>query len=145
MESRDFPIQVIGRTGQASHPFDSIRERMNSAPNPKKLHYSALPIDSMAAVGLTRREFEVIQWVGEGKRDREIAAILDLRARTVQVHVSHIFEKLNVETRTAAAYHCHHSIAHPTDSGSANQGTHPGTVCDSPSKHVRTSREPDHD
>jgi DNA-binding CsgD family transcriptional regulator len=51
-----------------------------------------------------------MQWVCEGKRDREIAAILGLSARTVQVHVGHIFEKLNVETRTAAANHLNCSV-----------------------------------
>ena len=51
-----------------------------------------------------------MQWICEGKRDREIAIILGLSARTVQVHVSHIFEKLNVETRTAAANCCHYSL-----------------------------------
>ena len=62
----------------------------------------------LAALGLTPRECDVMQWVSEGKRDREIAVILGLSSRTVEKHVCHIFEKLSVETRTAAANHCYY-------------------------------------
>lgn len=60
---------------------------------------------------LTSREREVIHWVGEGKRDREIAVILGLSSRTVEKHVGHILEKLGVETRTAAVNECRSSLA----------------------------------
>ncbi len=56
-----------------------------------------------ATLGLTPREAEVLHWIAEGKRDREIAAIIGISTRTAQHHVSHILEKLSVETRTAAA------------------------------------------
>ena len=56
-----------------------------------------------AACGLTRREGEVLEWVSRGKTNWEIALILDISARTVQKHLEHIFQKLGVETRTAAA------------------------------------------
>jgi DNA-binding CsgD family transcriptional regulator len=52
---------------------------------------------------LTRRELEVLHWVSEGKRDREIAMILGASARTVQTHVARILHKLGAETRTTAA------------------------------------------
>jgi DNA-binding CsgD family transcriptional regulator len=52
---------------------------------------------------LTHRELEVLQWLSEGKRDREIAVILRASPRTIQVHVAHILSKLGVETRTTAA------------------------------------------
>lgn len=53
--------------------------------------------------GLTRREGEVLAWVGRGKTNREISVILGTSPRTVQKHIEHIFQKLGVETRTAAA------------------------------------------
>lgn len=53
--------------------------------------------------GLTPREVEVVQWIGEGKRNAEIGLILGVSRRTVDKHIEHIFEKLGVETRTAAA------------------------------------------
>ncbi len=55
------------------------------------------------ARGLTGREVEVLHWIAEGKRDGEIAVILGISARTVNRHAGHVFAKLGVETRTAAA------------------------------------------
>lgn len=52
---------------------------------------------------LTPREREVLTWVAAGKTDRRIADILGMSARTAQKHLQHIYEKLGVETRTAAA------------------------------------------
>jgi DNA-binding response OmpR family regulator/DNA-binding CsgD family transcriptional regulator len=52
---------------------------------------------------LTLREAEVLYWVVKGKTNRDIADILGMSAATVKKHLEHVFEKLGVETRTAAA------------------------------------------
>jgi len=52
---------------------------------------------------LTEREVEVLRWVACGKTNRDIGDILGLSPRTVNKHLEHIFEKLGVETRSAAA------------------------------------------
>ena len=52
---------------------------------------------------LTPRETEVLSWLAKGKTNRDIADILGMSPRTVNKHLEHIFEKLGVETRTAAA------------------------------------------
>ena len=52
---------------------------------------------------LTRRESEVLSWLAKGKTNRDIAEILGMSPRTVNKHLEHIFDKLGVETRTAAA------------------------------------------
>jgi DNA-binding CsgD family transcriptional regulator len=52
---------------------------------------------------LTAREAEVLYWVIQGKTNRDIAEILSLSPRTVHKHLEHVFEKMGVETRTAAA------------------------------------------
>ena len=54
-------------------------------------------------VALTAREAEVLSWLAKGKTNRDIADILGMSPRTVNKHLEHIFEKLGVETRTAAA------------------------------------------
>ena len=51
---------------------------------------------------LTARERDVLDWLGAGKTDKDIAAILAISPRTVQKHLQRIYEKLGVETRTAA-------------------------------------------
>jgi DNA-binding CsgD family transcriptional regulator len=51
---------------------------------------------------LTCREQEVLRWLAAGKTDRDIGDILDISPRTVHKHLQRIYEKLGVETRTAA-------------------------------------------
>jgi DNA-binding response OmpR family regulator len=58
-----------------------------------------------ACSNLTPREAEVMHWVTMGKTNRDIAEILELSPRTVNKHLEHVFEKLYVETRTAAVLH----------------------------------------
>jgi DNA-binding response OmpR family regulator/DNA-binding CsgD family transcriptional regulator len=53
-------------------------------------------------VPLTPRETEVLSWLAKGKTNRDIAEILGMSHRTVNKHLEHIFEKLGVETRSAA-------------------------------------------
>lgn len=53
-------------------------------------------------LGLTRREAEVLGWVTLGKTNSEIGALCVISVRTVQKHIEKVFQKLGVETRTAA-------------------------------------------
>ena len=52
---------------------------------------------------LTLREHEVLHWVAEGKANGDIGRIVGCSEGTVKKHLQHIFPKLGVETRTAAA------------------------------------------
>ena len=52
---------------------------------------------------LTAREAEVLYWVIKGKINRDIADILGASPATVKKHLEHVYAKLGVETRTAAA------------------------------------------
>jgi DNA-binding CsgD family transcriptional regulator len=52
---------------------------------------------------LTQREGEVVLWLRRGKSNSEIAEILGIKAATVSKHLEHIYPKLGVENRTAAA------------------------------------------
>lgn len=54
-------------------------------------------------IALTPRETEVLSWLAKGKTNRDIADILGMSPRTVNKHLEHVFEKLGVETRSAAA------------------------------------------
>ncbi len=57
----------------------------------------------IALFRLTMREAEVLYWVTKGKINKDIGEILGTSPRTVNKHLEHVFEKLGVETRTAAA------------------------------------------
>jgi predicted ATPase/DNA-binding CsgD family transcriptional regulator len=56
-----------------------------------------------AFAGLTRRELEVLRLVALAQSNHEIALELVLSEKTVERHLSHIFTKLQVSSRTAAA------------------------------------------
>lgn len=57
----------------------------------------------MQTFGLTQRESEVLYWAIKGKTNKDIGDILGTSPRTVNKHMEHVFAKLGVETRTAAA------------------------------------------
>lgn len=54
---------------------------------------------------LTDREFEVFQMIGRGKSTRDIASELHLSPKTVDVHRSHLKEKLGLRDSTALIRH----------------------------------------
>jgi DNA-binding NarL/FixJ family response regulator len=54
---------------------------------------------------LTDREFEIFQLIGQGKSTRDIATQLHLSPKTVDVHRSHIKEKLELKDATALIRH----------------------------------------
>ena len=56
-----------------------------------------------ASFKLTAREAEVLYWVAKGKTNRDIGDIFGTSHTTVKKHLEHVFEKLGVETRNAAA------------------------------------------
>jgi CheY-like chemotaxis protein/DNA-binding CsgD family transcriptional regulator len=58
---------------------------------------------TMLAFRLTLRESEVLYWVVKGKTNRDISDILGASPATVKKHLERVYEKLGVETRTAAA------------------------------------------
>jgi len=59
--------------------------------------------EPLMGLGLTPRVAEVLVWVAQGKTNADIATILGISEWTVKKHVLEIFEKLGVETRTAAS------------------------------------------
>lgn len=61
------------------------------------------PVEAVNVERLTPREQQVLEWVAEGKTNAEIAQILVAAPGTVRKHLEHIYAKLGVHTRTAAA------------------------------------------
>ena len=63
---------------------------------------SSEPPEEHALDKLTERELEVLKLAAKGITNREIAQELSLSARTVQAHLSTIFSKMQVSSRTEA-------------------------------------------
>lgn len=88
--SRCLTIRAIGDQG-ADHDLLVFEERHEVSSH------------DMRTLGLTRRQAEILQLVAAGRSDREIARLLFISEHTVGKHLEHIFTRLQVTTRTAAA------------------------------------------
>jgi len=54
-------------------------------------------------LGLSAREWEVLELVAAGRSNAEIAEVLFISPKTASVHVTHILDKLGVNNRVEAA------------------------------------------
>ena len=52
---------------------------------------------------LTSREVQILASIASGATNKEVGATLDISPRTVQKHLEHVYDKLGVHRRTAAA------------------------------------------
>lgn len=81
---------------------------------------SAEPLRS--ALELTPREAEVLLWVAQGKSNGDVATILGMAEKTVKQHLGSIFQKLGVESRTAATVRALEILSAPAGSHTAPGG-----------------------
>jgi ATP/maltotriose-dependent transcriptional regulator MalT len=56
----------------------------------------------VAALGLTPRELEILQFIADGLSNKEIAARGFVSENTVKTHASRVFDKLGAQRRTQA-------------------------------------------
>jgi DNA-binding NarL/FixJ family response regulator len=61
-------------------------------------------LPAVREAGLTDRELEILRALGEGHSNREIAKLLWLAEQTVKFHLTNIYRKLNVSSRTEAVH-----------------------------------------
>jgi len=59
-------------------------------------------LNSLALLGLSQRETEVLFWMMQGKENKTIAAQLGVSKSTVRKHLESIYRKLGVQSRTEA-------------------------------------------
>lgn len=92
-------------TPSFSEPFTQAESRLLDQPYLLSIEEEAfLPFSaqSLEALGLTRRESEVLYWLIQDKQNTEIAATLGIQIGTLKKHIEHIYTKLGVQTRSAA-------------------------------------------
>jgi DNA-binding CsgD family transcriptional regulator len=106
--ARDFSDRDLAILDHLRGPLGLALSRLLLDKRPGRRH-GGRPDDlsppGLAAVfpSLSRREAEVLFWVAQGKRDRELASILGIRPATATTHVRNLLTKLGVESRLAAA------------------------------------------
>ncbi|HYI15004.1 MAG TPA: LuxR C-terminal-related transcriptional regulator, partial [Thermomicrobiales bacterium] len=79
----------------------SLDDTVGIVLNSEKIEIHQVP--EPPAVGLTKREVDVLRLIADSKADKEIADILSISPFTVMRHVQNILAKLDLPSRTAAA------------------------------------------
>jgi DNA-binding CsgD family transcriptional regulator len=67
---------------------------------------------ALAALGLSERQAEILSLVAGGRTNADVAALLHISPRTVQKHLEHIYDRLGVRSRSAAAARAVAAIGH---------------------------------
>ena len=81
-----------------------MRSSRSERPDGPQSPHRAWPIGGRTrSEGLTAAEQRVAALVAEGRTNREVAATLFLAERTVASHLSHVYAKLGVRSRTELA------------------------------------------
>ena len=85
-------------------PVDLIRviREVHAGHRPLDPAIKAMLAERASHPTLTPREVEVLGLIAAGKRNKEIATLLGIAERTVNVHLKNIFGKLHVNERTSA-------------------------------------------
>jgi DNA-binding CsgD family transcriptional regulator len=97
--------RALGDEDGASLEIDaakSIFQRLGAAPDLARIDSLIKGTPSGHAHGLTPRELQVLRLVAAGDTNKAIAAELCLSERTIERHLSNIFNKLDLSTRAAA-------------------------------------------
>ena len=105
--------RAIGDDDGAQVEFESAKStfaRLGARPDLRRVEELLRPA-AAGPRGLTARELEVLRLVAAGRTNHAIAIELFVSERTVHRHLSNIFDKLGVHSRTAAAsYAIQHRI-----------------------------------
>jgi DNA-binding NarL/FixJ family response regulator len=88
-----------------------VFERLGATPDAARMTALLTPTTRPLSGGLTGREVEVLRLVAAGKTNRTIANELAISEKTVARHVSNIFTKLDLSSRSGAtAYAYEHKL-----------------------------------
>lgn len=96
-------LAALGDTASALREFEAALTTLRElGARPAAAEVEALLEPTALPAGLTEREAEVLRLVASGRSNAQIASDLVLSEKTVARHLSNIFVKLNVGSRTAA-------------------------------------------
>lgn len=104
------PPEVLARIAAHLRTARQLQEALRAS---ESIDDETLVARLISLFRLTPREAEVLFWVIKGKTNRDIGEILGTSPRTANKHLEHVFEKLGVETRTAAANMAMRRIGEP--------------------------------
>jgi DNA-binding NarL/FixJ family response regulator len=104
----------LGDVDAAEMEFDAARwifQQLGARPALTRVEAFSRALKPVPAGGLSAREIQVLRLVAAGKTNRQIASALFISERTVERHLSNIFNKLDLTSRSAAtAYAYEHQL-----------------------------------
>jgi DNA-binding NarL/FixJ family response regulator len=95
--SRDVYVAIIGTAFAAGGVWAGWKLSARPAPQPFARNDAAV-----ASLGLTGQEMKVLEALGAGRSNKEIAKALGLSPNTVKTHVGNLYAKLEVASRGQA-------------------------------------------
>lgn len=121
-------LMALGRTAAARSEIDAARATFQQLGAKYEAERATALLSQLEAqsrnvdndpIKLTPREVEVLRLIAQGKSNQEIASELVLSVRTVERHISTIYEKLGFSGKAAraaaAAYGFQHHLIAPTN------------------------------
>lgn len=76
-----------------------VGHRLTPSPRPATFVTNTAALDSL---GISSREAEVLALIAAGHSNKVVARLLAISPNTVKTHLAHLFEKLDVASRTQA-------------------------------------------
>lgn len=64
----------------------------------------AISEENLKALNLNDREYEILQLIAQGRSNKEIAGELFLAIPTIKTHISNLYSKMEVRSRTQAVH-----------------------------------------
>lgn len=85
-------------------PADLVLQALEDEPSSvEEKHFDCIEPTSLAGLGMTPRQLQVLDRLRQGKSNKLIAYELEMQESTVKVHMRHIMKKLKATNRTHAA------------------------------------------
>jgi DNA-binding NarL/FixJ family response regulator len=113
----DYLIKPVGKADLLNAIGARLRRQEQQGQQEFKPNFSTF--EPLLSLGLTPRVGEVLLWVAQGKTNADIATILGISESTVKKHLLEVFQKLGVETRSAATLRALEVLSSPTAPRSA--------------------------
>jgi len=90
---------IVSRVIKTKVPIPSTPPTPSSPPPTPPL---VIKEDKLKSLGISKREYEVLQLIAQGNSNQEIAQQLFISESTVKTHVSNLLQKLDAKRRTQA-------------------------------------------
>ena len=124
------PDELVSAIRRAADGEDPLKEEIVARPDIVERVVDAVrdggykSVDDRTATPLTGRELEILRYVADGLRNRDIADTLGVSEQTIKNHVTHVLHKTGAPNRTQAVTHAvrHGWFSLDTYSGSPLRG-----------------------